>query len=163
VTWVGIDKAMLENSNLPQKLRRGAIGAAAVKVLLPVKGRAKSIFISHEKVTEDSYSKARQLARSLVIRRLKDKRNPGARVVLKAGKMGVGRRNWPIWKYGRLFAFGAKGKRSTRETGANRGSFGGFGDPVLAAGDSAIATMDNQFGEAIKKIIEKEMGSTRPI
>jgi hypothetical protein len=156
VTWIGIDKALLMTKNLPDKLRISAIAGAAAKALLPVKSRAKSGFLKHEKITEEGYSKARMLSRSVVVRRLKDKRNPGARVLIKAGKMGVGRRNWPIWQYGRLFAFGSKGSRETRGSNANRGSFKGFGDPILEAGDSSVARMDNEFGTAILKILEKE-------
>ena len=155
-TWIGINDAQRLLKELPEKLRQRTIAAAAAKALLPVKARAKNEFVSKETGAQGGYSKARMLSRSLKVMRLKDKRNPGARLVLREGRMVVGSRNWRIWQYGKLFADGAKDVRYTRSTKARRGRFRGFGDPVKRAGDSSLATLDNQFGEAILKIIDKE-------
>lgn len=158
-TWIGMEDALHLMKNLPDRVRRSTISAAASKVLLPTKRQAQNNFIKNEKKTgQGGYSKARMLSRSLKVVRLKDKKNPGARLVFKSGKMVVDNKGtrWDIYKYGLLHAWGSKKARFTRGTKAKRGSVGGFGDAIYEAGNSRRAIMDNQFGYELEKILVKE-------
>ena len=158
-TWIGMDDALRITKNLPDRLRRSTIAGAASKVLLPTKRQAQSNFIQNEKKTgQGGYSKARMLSRSLTVVRLKDKRNPGARLIFKKGKMVVDNKGtrWDIYKYGLLHAWGSKKARFTRGTKSSRGSVGGFGDAIYEAGNSRRSIMDSQFGYELEKILVKE-------
>ena len=154
-----MDDAIRLTKNLPDRIRRSTIAGAASKVILPTKKQAQSNFLKNEEKTgQGGYSKARMLSRSLKVVRLKDKRNPGARLIFKSGKMVVDNKGtrWDIYKYGLLHAWGSKKKRFTRGTKASRGSVDGFRDAIYEAGTSRRSIMDSQFGAELEKILVKE-------
>jgi hypothetical protein len=131
---IGDKHIMMVLNNIPKAFHKEAIEDAAKPGALMVRSAARQEITKQIKST-NGQSKAAYLSRSTMALRSKSRRNPGYNVYIKGKGIPVGNKTWTVQGYGVLFGEGShKTGNRTTNSGANRGRFRGFGNPIEKAG-----------------------------
>lgn len=141
---------------LPKKLNERALGNAAAAALRPARNEASSSVRSIAKGSNEGYSKARFVARSIKVRKSRSGYPPGAFIRVSGPDIPVYDRKWNVAGYAKLLAYGSykSGKRSWRKNGKNTGKVRGIGNFVLDAVDRNYPFMSKHF--ETRALIEME-------
>jgi hypothetical protein len=140
-------------ARIPKSFNKQALEIASKPSAEIIRDEAKNIIGKRIK-NKDQQSKAAYVQRSIRALVSKSKYNYGYNVYVKGKDITVGNRMWGVVPYAILLGEGAyhQKDRSTRKTKANRGSFDGFGNFIVEAGQRKGTIARQKFLKNIYKI-----------